>query len=135
LAIQRLPDMSRVAKLRDRLESALSDLVPEMTTNGHATERLPNTLNVTLPGMRGESLVLALDRKGVSLSSGSACRSGSPHPSHALLALGIGEENAHCALRFSLGHGNTDDDIDRTISLLAEVIRDSRTNVRFVPCR
>jgi cysteine desulfurase NifS len=135
LAIRRLPDMNRVARLRDRLESALRELVPETLTNGHTTERLPNTLNVTLPGMRGESVVLALDRKGVSLSSGSACRSGSPDPSHALLALGISEEDAHCALRFSLGHGNTDEDIDRTIRLLAEVIRDSRTNVRFVPCR
>lgn len=135
MAVQRLPDMARIARLRDRLEAALGALAPEMAINGHPTERLPNTLNVTLPGMRGESVVLALDRKGVSLSSGSACRSGSPDPSHALLALGIGEEAAHCALRFSLGHGNTAEEIDRTIALLDEVIRDSKTAVRFVPCR
>jgi cysteine desulfurase NifS len=135
MAVQRLPDAARIARLRDRLEAALGELVPEMTINGHPTERLPNTLNVTLPGMRGESVVLALDRKGVSLSSGSACRSGSPEPSHALLALGIGDEAAHCALRFSLGHGNTDEEIDRTIALVCEVIRDSKTSVRFVPCR
>jgi cysteine sulfinate desulfinase/cysteine desulfurase-like protein len=135
LAIRHLPDMDRVARLRDRLEAALGQLSPDMITNGHAGERLPNTLNVTLPGMRGESVVLALDRKGVSLSSGSACRAGSPDPSHALLALGIGEEAAHCALRFSLGHGNTDEEIDRTVELLTDVIQDSRTNVRFVPCR
>jgi cysteine desulfurase NifS len=135
LAVQRLPDMARIARLRDRLEAALGELVPKMAINGHPTERLPNTLNVTLPGMRGESVVLALDRKGLSLSSGSACRSGSPEPSHALLALGIGEEAAHCALRFSLGHDNTDKEINRTIALLGEVIRDSKTTVRFVPCR
>jgi cysteine desulfurase NifS len=135
LAVKRLPDVARVARMRDRLQAALAELVPEMTVNGHRVHRLPNTLSVTLPGMRGESVVLALDRKGVSLSSGSACRSGSPEPSHALLALGIGEEAAHCALRFSLGHDNTDADIDRTIALLDEVIRDSRATVRFVPCR
>jgi cysteine sulfinate desulfinase/cysteine desulfurase-like protein len=135
LAIQRLPDMERVARLRDRLERLLGSLAPEMVVNGHRLERLPNTLNVTLPGMRGESMVLALDRKGLSLSSGSACRSGSPEPSHALLALGIGEEAAHCALRFSLGHGNTDAEIDRTMDALHDVIRDSKTTVRFVPCR
>lgn len=135
LAMQRLPDMARVARLRDRLEDALGEIVPAGTVNGHHRERLPNTLNVTLPGLRGESVVLALDRKGVSISSGSACRAGSPDPSHALLALGIGEEAAHCALRFSLGHGNTDEEIDRTIQLLGEVISDSRTTVRFVPCR
>jgi cysteine desulfurase NifS len=135
LAIQRLPDMQRVARLRNRLEAMLGALVPEMVINGHTQERLPNTLNVTLPGLRGESMVLALDRKGVSLSSGSACRSGSPEPSHALLALGMGDEAAHCALRFSLGHGNTDTDIDGTLEILREVIRDSKTTVRFVPCR
>jgi cysteine sulfinate desulfinase/cysteine desulfurase-like protein len=127
--------MARVAKLRDRLEAVLHELVPDAVINGHRTKRLPNTLNVTLPGMRGESLVLALDRKGISLSSGSACRSGSPKPSHALLALGIGEDAAHCALRFSLGHGNTDAEIERTAAALAEVIRDSKSTVRFVPCR
>ncbi len=103
--------------------------------NGNPEALLPNTLNMTLPGIRGESVVLALDQKGISLSSGSACRAGSPKPSHALLAMGLTEEEAHCTLRFSLGLGNTMDEIDRTIDLLGEVIRDKKTMVRFVPCR
>jgi cysteine desulfurase NifS len=93
----------RVRRLRDRLWEGISRLVPDSKLNGHPELKLPNTLNVSLPGIRGESVVLALDQKGISLSSGSACRSGSPKPSHALLAMGLSEEQAHCALRFSLG--------------------------------
>ena len=103
--------------------------------NGHPENRLPNTLNVTLPGIRGESLLLALDARGVFLSSGSACKSGSPEPSHVLLAMGLSEEEAHCSLRFSLGIENTDEHIEKTLQLLAEVINTSISNVRFVSCR
>jgi cysteine sulfinate desulfinase/cysteine desulfurase-like protein len=88
-----------------------------------------------LTGIRGESMVLALDQKGVSLSSGSACRAGSPKPSHALLNMGLSEEEAHCALRISLGINNTEEQIDRTLKQMGEVIRESMTTVRFVPCR
>ena len=63
---------------------------------------------MTLPGFRGESMVMAMDQYGVCFSSGSACRSGSPDPSHALLAMGLSEAEAHCAVRFSLGYGNTE---------------------------
>ena len=75
--------------------------------------------------MRGESVVLALDHLGVALSSGSACRAGAPEPSHALLAMGLSAEEAHCALRFSLGLGNTEEEIDRTLVLLGEMIRET----------
>ena len=135
LAVQRLHEMERIKRMRDKLERGIQELVAESKLNGNSEERLPNTLNITLPGIRGESVVLALDHKGVSLSSGSACRAGSPKPSHALLAMGLTEEEAHCALRFSLGLGNTMEEIDHTISLLGEVIRDKKTMVRFIPCR
>ncbi len=136
LAGSRLPDMeARVRALRDSLWAGLQAAVPDLRLNGHPTERLPNTLNVSLPGVRGESMVLALDQRGISLSSGSACRSGSPEPSHALLAMGLSEEEAHGALRFSLGIGNTADEIDRTVEAVAQVLRDAAGLVRFVPCR
>ena len=136
LAEVRLKEMSdRVRRLRDRLWEGISRLVPGAKLNGHPELKLPNTLNVSLPGIRGESVVLALDQKGVSLSSGSACRSGSPKPSHALLAMGLSEEQAHCALRFSLGIRNTQEQIDRTLELIDEVIRESMITVRFTPCR
>ncbi|MFQ5465834.1 MAG: aminotransferase class V-fold PLP-dependent enzyme, partial [Thermodesulfobacteriota bacterium] len=98
LAVKRLPEMERVGRLRDRLEEEVLALAPGARVNGHAERRLPNTLSVTLPGVRGEPVVLELDRKGVALSSGSACRSGSPEPSHALTAMGLTDEEAHCAL-------------------------------------
>ncbi len=75
LAGQHLPEMENVRQLRDRLERGIKELVPDAQLNGHSTERLPNTINMTLPGFRGESIVLALDQKGVCISSGSACHS------------------------------------------------------------
>jgi cysteine desulfurase NifS len=125
----------RIAALRDRLEEGIRELVPEAKLNGHPTERLPNTLNLSLPGMSGESLVLFLDRHEVYFSSGSACKSGNPEPSHVLLAIGLSEEEAHCALRFSLGVDNDQADIDYALAALGEVIRESQSSVRFVSCR
>ncbi|MFH1114033.1 MAG: IscS subfamily cysteine desulfurase [Pseudomonadota bacterium] len=135
IAIQRLPEMDRIRALRDRLEQGIKAIVPDAKRNGPLEDRLPNTVNLTLPGMRGESVVLAMDNLGVALSSGSACRAGAPEPSHALLAMGLSEEEAHCALRFSLGPGNTEEEIDRTLALLEEMIRETTEGVRFVPCR
>lgn len=135
IAIQRLPQMDRIRSLRDRLEDGIKEIVSDARRNGPLNERLPNTVNLTLPGMRGESVVLALDHLGVALSSGSACRAGMPEPSHALLAMGLSPEEAHCALRFSLGLDNTEEEIDRTVVLLREMIRETAAGVRFVPCR
>ncbi len=135
LAVQRSHEMGRIKRMRDKLEAGIRELITEAKLNGNPEALLPNTLNMTLPGIRGESVVLALDQRGISLSSGSACRSGSPEPSHALLAMGLTEEEAHCALRFSLGFGNTMDEINHTIALLGEVIKDKKTMVRFIPCR
>lgn len=130
-----LGKMKKVLSLRDRLEKGISEIIKDCRLNGHKELRLPNTLNLTLPCFRGESLVLAMERYGVYFSSGSACKSGSPNPSHVLLAMGLSEEAAHCALRFSLGCENTVEDIDQTIEYLARTIRDSRSMVHFVPCR
>jgi len=125
----------RVAALRDRLEAGIRDLVPGAKLNGHPVERLPNTLNLSLPGMRGESLVLFLDRHGVYFSSGSACKSGNPAPSHVLLSIGLTEDEAHCAVRLSLGVDNDEADIDYALEALGDVIRESQSSVRFVSCR
>ena len=136
LATKRLSDMgSRVRRLRDDLWSGISRIFPGAKLNGHLEERLPNTLNVSLPGIRGESLVLALDQQGIAFSSGSACRSGSPKPSHALLAMGLSEEVAHCTIRLSLGIDTTGEQIIRTLEALEAVKIESMTTVRFVPCR
>ncbi len=136
LAESRLPEMgTRVARLRDRLENGVCSRFPEARVNGCFSNRLPNTLNLSLPKIRGESMVLALDAEGVSLSAGSACRSGSPKPSHALMAMGMDEEQAHCALRFSMGIHNTEEQIDLVLDALDDVVRKSMQMVRFVSCR
>jgi len=135
LVIDNLSDMNRVRRMRDRLERGIGDLIPGAKLNGHRVQRLPNTLSLTLPGIRGESLVLALDQKGVAVSSGSACRAGLPEPSHALMAMGLSEEEAHCAVRFSLGRGNTMDEVDRTVSIIDQILHETKDTIRFVACR
>lgn len=135
LAIDHIPQMDGVRELRDKLENSIGELIPDAKLNGHREQRLPNTLNLTLPGIRGESLVLALDQKGVAVSSGSACSAGIPEPSHALMAMGLSEEESHCAVRFTLGLGNTMDEIDRTVSIIDQVIRERKDTIRFVSCR
>ena len=90
---------------------------------------------MTLPELRGEALVVALDQHGVSLSSGSACKAGSPDPTHVLLAMGRTDEEAHCSVRFSLSHETTDDDIDHTVAALERVLEEMKTTVRFLPCK
>lgn len=127
--------LDRVAALRDVLEAAFCDAVPGAQVNGDPEARLPNTTNLTLPGIRGESLVLHLGRHGVYFSSGSACKSGNPDPSHALLALGLSAEAAHSAVRLSLAHDTTADDIDFATTALRSVLAEAAIAVRFVGCR
>ncbi len=126
---------ARLAALRDRLEAGVFALLPGARVLGDPSHRLPNTSALSLPGIRGESLVMLLDRRGVRFSSGSACKAGHPDPSHALLAMGLTEEQAHCAVRFSLGAGLSDEDIDHALRSLAEVVHDTLSAVRFVACR
>jgi len=134
LALQAVRDAEKIKELRDRLEGEIRKLVPGARLNGHPEMRLPNTLNLTLPGLRGESLVVALDQHGISLSSGSACKSGSPEPTHVLIAMGRTEEEAHCAVRFSLSHRTTEEDINETVSALAQVLEE-KSRVRLIPCK
>jgi cysteine sulfinate desulfinase/cysteine desulfurase-like protein len=122
-------------RLRDRLEHGIRKIVPNARLNGHPDRRLPNTINMTLPGLRGESVAIALDHQGISLSSGSACKSGSPEPTHVLTAMGRTVADAHCAVRFSLSHETTPDDIETTLAALAHVLEEMRTAVRFLPCK
>ena len=134
LVMQSPPNSAEIAGLRDKLEAEIRRLVPGARLNGHRTRRLPNTLNLTLPGLRGESIVLAMDQHGVSLSSGSACKSGSPEPTHVLIAMGRSQEEAHCSVRFSLSHYTTEKDIEDTAKALARVL-EAKSMVRLMPCR
>ncbi len=120
LAQRRLPDWPRVAALRDRLQAGLTAVDSRVIVNGEHAERLPNTLNICIPGIEGEALLLLLGEEGICASSGSACKSGQTEPSHVLLAMGRTPEEALGAVRFSLSHENSDGDID---AILAAVPR------------
>jgi len=135
LAMRSLRQMDEVRALRDRLQEGITQLIPGSVLNGHATRRLPNTVNLTIPDIRGESLVIALDQKGVALSSGSACKAGSPDPSHALLAMGMSAADAHCALRLSLSRETDEEDIAYALDALRNVLVEMETTVRFLPCK
>ena len=82
-----------------------------------------------------KEVMVPLDQYGVALSSGSACKAGSPDPTHVLLAMGRTEEEAHCSVRFSLSADNTHKEIERTIKLVQEVIDEMETTIRFLPCK
>ncbi|AGA90918.1 cysteine desulfurase family protein [Thioflavicoccus mobilis 8321] len=135
LAARDLGRTSEIGALRDRLADGLQAIFPEARRNGAAGERLPNTLSLTIPGVRGESLVLAMDRHGVAFSSGSACRSGSPEPSHALLAMGLAAAEAHCTIRLSLGYETSLEEIDAALAAFTAVATGGAEQIRFVACR
>ncbi len=116
-------EASRIKTLRDRLEKDLLAKLPDVRLNGHPAARLPNTLNLSFPYIESESLLLELDLQGVSVSSGSACTSGTGEPSHVLLAMGIPHEICRGALRFSLGRENTEQEIDTVLSILPGIVQ------------
>jgi cysteine desulfurase len=113
---------SEISALRDRLRRGLLEKIPNIKINGHPTDVLPNTLNVSFPGAEGESILLSMDLAGIEASTGSACASGSLEPSHVLMACGAGAELAHGSIRFSLGWGITQDDIDYIIDTMPSII-------------
>jgi cysteine desulfurase len=114
-------EAARQARLRDRLWEGIRTRVPGAMQNGHPTEQLANTLNVSFPGLDGESMLIALDLAGIGASSGSACMVGSVVPSHVLLAMGVPPELARATVRFSLGKPTTEAEIDATLAALPEV--------------
>jgi cysteine desulfurase len=112
----------RVRGLRDRLWEGVRARVSEVRLNGHPVRRLPGTLNVSFRGVEAESLILALDLKGIGASAGSACTSGSLEPSYVLTAMGVPVEWALGALRLSLGRSTTADEVDCVIDELAAAV-------------
>lgn len=116
----------RDAELRDRLWEGIRAKVPRVRRNGAPESVLPNTLNVEFTGAAADVLLEALDLEGVSVSAGAACASGSLTPSHVLAAMGRSPEQARAALRFSVGHGNDEAQIDRVLTLLPELVARAR---------
>lgn len=128
LAHKELPEIGpRLLKLREKLEHRLKERISDVQVNGHPTQRLPNTLNMSFFFIEGESILLSLDMEGVAVSSGSACTSGSLEPSHVLLAMNIPAEKAHGSVRFSFGKDTTEEEIDYVIEVLPPIIERLRS--------
>ena len=113
---------SHVRGMRDRLIAGLKE-IPHSAINGDEEKRLPSNVNFCFEGIEGESLLLLLDQKGISASSGSACTSGSLDPSHVLLAIGRVHDVAHGSLRLSLGEDTTEEEVDYLVKSVAEVVK------------
>ena len=135
LAVGSLDAADRVRALRDRLEEGIRSVLPEARLNGSRERRLPNTLNLSLPDLRGESAVVALDQRGIALSSGSACKAGSPEPTHVLMAMGRTEEEAHRSVRFSLSEETSEEDVDYVVESLRRALDELENTVRFLSCK
>ncbi len=120
--MEQATEANRLAALRDRLERGILEHIPGVHVNGHRTQRLPNILNASFGGVEGEAMLLALDLRGIAVSTGSACAAGSTDPSHVLQAMGLQRAEAGGALRFSLGHANSEEDIDYTVETLVDVV-------------
>ena len=133
VAIERLKahlpkEKARLCALRDRLIDGVLSKIPDTKLNGaRGDERLPNNTNFSFIGIEGETLLLDLDSKGISASTGSACSSASLEPSHVLLAMGLSHEMAHGSLRMTLGRGTTEEQIDYVLDVLPEIVARRRS--------
>lgn len=115
-----------LSKLRDRLERGILERVPDVKVNSGGVERTPNTSNLMFEGIGAEALLIALDLRGFAVSTGSACSSGSVEPSHVLLAMGLSPEEARASVRFSLGAGNDEAQVDALAGAVEEAVAQLR---------
>jgi cysteine desulfurase len=115
-------DDKKMAALRDRLQKGILARVDEAGVNGDGAARVPNTTNIHFDHVEGEALVIALDLKGLAVSTGAACSSGAIEPSHVLVAMGLRGDHARGSIRFSLGKQTTEEDIDFALAVVPEVV-------------
>jgi cysteine desulfurase len=115
-------EVARIAALRDRLERTLLAEIDIAGVNGAGAPRVPNTANIHFDHIEGEALIIALDLKGLAVSTGAACSSGAIEPSHVLLAMGLRPDQARASIRFSLGKQNTEDEVDFALSLIPSTV-------------
>jgi cysteine desulfurase len=124
---ERAEEVARLSALRDRFETGLLARIPDAVVHGrHAPRRAPHITNVSVPGVDSESMLMALDLRGIGCSAGSACQSGSMSPSHVLSAIGVSRELAGAALRISFGCLNDDACVDRVTSVFAALVDKAR---------
>jgi cysteine desulfurase len=121
------PEGTRLAALRDRIDTAVLAAIPGTAINGARERRVPNTTNIGFEGIEAESLLIALDLEGIAVSTGSACSSGTLEPSHVLRAMGLPSHRTQNSIRISLGAGNTDAEVETLLAKLPAVVGKLRT--------
>jgi cysteine desulfurase len=119
---EREAESARLLTLRSRLVSGILARIPDTELTGHPDQRLPGHASLVIRGVEAEPILIALDMAGVAASSGSACASGSPTPSHVLTAMGYGPQEAMGALRLTLGRENTEADVDFVVEKLPGIV-------------
>ena len=115
-------ELAQMAALRDRIQKTILSEVEASGVNGEGAPRVPNTTNIYFDYIEGEALVIALDLKGLAVSTGAACSSGAIEPSHVLTAMGLPPERARASIRFSLGKQNTPEEVDFALSLIPQTV-------------
>jgi cysteine desulfurase len=123
---EREHEWATLAALRDRLESALLERIPDAVIHGRGAPRAPHIMSISVPGTDSESLLMALDLRGIACSAGSACQSGSVTPSHVLAAIGVPADLASSAIRMSLGCLSTDACVDRVVDVFPMLVEKAR---------
>lgn len=132
VAAQRVEqDSPRICHLRDYLEQGLRHRLDRVIVNGPSHDRIANTVNVRLPSLDAQAAVVALDLLGLACSTGSACASGAPTPSHALLAMGLSEQEARSSLRFSLSRLTSRSDVDDALDLVTQIVSEHQKTAAF----
>ncbi|MGH9522734.1 MAG: aminotransferase class V-fold PLP-dependent enzyme, partial [Terriglobales bacterium] len=115
-------EVEKIRQLRDRLETTIEREIEAVGINSKSVSRVPNTASIYFDFIEGEALVIALDLKGVAVSTGAACSSGAIEPSRVLIAMGLSNERARGSLRFSIGKQNTKEDVDLLLSVIPETV-------------
>jgi cysteine desulfurase len=115
-------DLAKIGAMRDRIQQAVLGAVEATGVNGDGAPRVPNTANIYFDYIEGEALVIALDLKGLAVSTGAACSSGAIEPSHVLTAMGLRPDRARASLRFSLGKQNTPEEVEFALSLVPQTV-------------
>jgi cysteine desulfurase len=119
---ERHDETKRLQALQRRFLQAIADRIPQAIVQGSKKQRLPNNVHLTIPGTDNERLLIQLDEAGIQAAAGSACSASSETPSHVLRAVGLTDDEARASLRFTMGRSTTDQDIDQTVAVLAQLV-------------
>jgi len=127
LAKEGFGELERVRKLRDRLEEGILERIPQVLVNGDREKRVPNTTSLSFVGIEAESIVLMLSEEGIAASSGAACSSDTPEPSHVLQAMGVPPSAIQGTVRFSLSRYSTGEEVDYVLERLPRIVEHLRS--------